>query len=365
MHMKPVRLALLSLSVALAVAACKPAAPAAPAATGPDAGSAVAPAAQNPNAAEISGAGASFIYPLVSKWAAEYAAATGNQINYQSIGSGGGIAQIKAGTVDFGSSDKPLSSEELAQAGLLQFPSAIGGVVPVVNLEGIEAGKLRLTGVLLADIFLGKLTRWNDPALVAANPGVVLPDAKISLVHRSDGSGTSFNFTNYLSKVSPEWKEKIGEGTAVQWPAGVGGKGNEGVAAYVKQITGSIGYVELSYALQNKMAYGAMQNAAGKSVQPSLKSFQAAAASADWKNAKDFNLVVTNAPGDESWPITASVFVMMYKQPKDAARSKAALDFFKWSLENGQKQAEELDYVPLPVDLVQQIEAYWAAQIKL
>ncbi|MFO1515723.1 MAG: phosphate ABC transporter substrate-binding protein PstS [Lysobacterales bacterium] len=316
-------------------------------------------------AADITGAGSTFVYPILSKWSADYSTKTGNKINYQSIGSGGGIAQIKAGTVDFGASDKPLNSDELAQAGLGQFPVVIGGVVPVVNVKGVEAGKIAFTGPLLADIFMGKIKKWNDPAIAAVNAGLTLPEGNITVVHRSDGSGTSFNFTNYLSKVSPEWKEKIGEGTAVQWPAGVGGKGNEGVAAYVKQITGSIGYVELSYALQNKMAYGAMQNAAGKSVQPSLKSFQAAAASADWKNAKDFNLVVTNAPGDESWPITASVFVMMYKQPKDAARSKAALDFFKWSLENGQKQAEELDYVPLPVDLVKQIEAYWAAQIKL
>ena len=316
-------------------------------------------------AADITGAGSTFVYPILSKWSADYSTKTGNKINYQSIGSGGGIAQIKAGTVDFGASDKPLNSDELAQAGLGQFPVVIGGVVPVVNVKGVEAGKIAFTGPLLADIFMGKIKKWNDPAIAAVNAGLTLPEGNITVVHRSDGSGTSFNFTNYLSKVSPEWKEKIGEGTAVQWPAGVGGKGNEGVAAYVKQITGSIGYVELSYALQNKMAYGAMQNAAGKSVQPSLKSFQAAAASADWKNAKDFNLVVTNAPGDESWPITASVFVMMYKQPKDAARSKAALDFFKWSLENGQKQAEELDYVPLPTELVQQIEAYWAAQIKL
>ncbi len=219
----------------------------------------------------MSGAGASFIFPLVSKWSADYNTSTGAKINYQSIGSGGGIAQIKAGTVDFGSSDKPLSSEELAQAGLAQFPSAIGGVVPVVNIEGLEAGKLRLSGALLADIFLGKVKTWNDPAIVAANPGVKLPDGKITLVHRSDGSGTTFNFSNYLSKVSPEWKSKVGEGTSVQWPDGVGGKGNEGVASYVKQIKGSIGYVELAYALQNGMPYTAMQNAAGNWVEPSAE----------------------------------------------------------------------------------------------
>lgn len=316
------------------------------------------------NAADITGAGSTFVYPILSKWSADYSAKTGNKINYQSIGSGGGIAQIKAATVDFGASDKPLTSDELAAAGLGQFPVVIGGVVPVVNVEGIAPGKLAFTGPLLADIFAGKVQKWNDPAIASINTGITLPDALITVVHRSDGSGTSFNFTNYLSKVSPEWRDKVGEGTAVQWPTGVGGKGNEGVAAYVKQIPGAIGYVELAYALQNKMAYGAMTNAAGKIVQPNLKSFQAAAAAADWKNAKDFNLVITNATGDGAWPIAASVFVMMYKQPKEAARTKTALDFFKWSLENGQKQAEELDYVPLPTDLVKQIEAYWKAEIK-
>ncbi|MEE7565968.1 phosphate ABC transporter substrate-binding protein PstS, partial [Xanthomonas sp. Kuri4-3] len=298
------------------------------------------------------------------KWSADYNAATGNKVNYQSIGSGGGIAQIKAGTVDFGSSDKPLDSAELAQAGLGQFPSAIGGVVPVVNLEGIAPGKLRLTGTLLADIFLGKVTSWNDPAIVAANPGVALPATKINLVHRSDGSGTTFNFTNYLSKVSGDWKGKVGEGTSVQWPGGVGGKGNEGVASYVQQIKGSIGYVELAYALQNKMPYASLQNAAGTWVQPSADSFAAAAASADWANAKDFNLVITNAAGEQAWPITATNFMLMHKQPKDAERSKATLAFFKWALENGQAQANELHYVPLPPALVKQIETYWGSEFK-
>ncbi|MFT3762861.1 MAG: phosphate ABC transporter substrate-binding protein PstS [Pseudoxanthomonas sp.] len=362
MNLKPARIALLTLSVALAVAACKPAADGAnPAATAPGADAGAAPAAANPNAAEISGAGASFIYPLVSKWSADYNAATGNKINYQSIGSGGGIAQIKAGTVDFGSSDKPLPSEELAQSGLFQFPSAIGGVVPVVNLEGVEAGKLRLTGALLADIFLGKVAKWNDPAIAAVNPGAALPDLKINLVHRSDGSGTSFNFTNYLSKVSPEWKQKVGEGTSVQWPGGVGGKGNEGVASYVKQIKGSIGYVELAYALQNGMPYAAMQNAAGNFVQPDAETFAAAASSADWANAKDFNLVITNASGDNAWPITATNFMLVRK---DGKRNADTLAFFKWAFESGQQQAQALDYVPLPAELVQQIEAYWASQPK-
>ncbi|HDS1557946.1 TPA: phosphate ABC transporter substrate-binding protein PstS [Stenotrophomonas maltophilia] len=355
-------LAALSLAIALGLSACGGDKQAAqqPAADG-----AAAPAAAGAKViAEVSGAGASFIFPLVSKWSADYNASTGAKINYQSIGSGGGIAQIKAGTVDFGSSDKPLSSEELAQAGLAQFPSAIGGVVPVVNIEGLEAGKLRLSGALLADIFLGKVKTWNDPAIVAANPGVTLPDGKITIVHRSDGSGTTFNFSNYLSKVSPEWKSKVGEGTSVQWPDGVGGKGNEGVASYVKQIKGSIGYVELAYALQNAMPYTSLQNAAGTWVQPSAETFAAAAASADWASAKDFNLVITNAPGEQAWPITATNFMLMQKQPKDAKRNQDTLAFFKWAFENGQAQANELHYVPLPAELVTQIEAYWATELK-
>ncbi|HIE5354895.1 TPA: phosphate ABC transporter substrate-binding protein PstS [Stenotrophomonas maltophilia] len=355
-------LAALSLAIALGLSACGGDKQAAqqPAADGT-----AAPAAAGAKVtAEVSGAGASFIFPLVSKWSADYNASTGAKINYQSIGSGGGIAQIKAGTVDFGSSDKPLSSEELAQAGLAQFPSAIGGVVPVVNIEGLEAGKLRLSGALLADIFLGKVKTWNDPAIVAANPGVTLPDGKITIVHRSDGSGTTFNFSNYLSKVSPEWKSKVGEGTSVQWPDGVGGKGNEGVASYVKQIKGSIGYVELAYALQNAMPYTSLQNAAGTWVQPSAETFAAAAASADWASAKDFNLVITNAPGEQAWPITATNFMLMQKQPKDAKRNQDTLAFFKWAFENGQAQANELHYVPLPAELVTQIEAYWATELK-
>ncbi|WAT16397.1 phosphate ABC transporter substrate-binding protein PstS [Xanthomonas fragariae] len=363
MKLQSASLTALSLTIALALAACSPGkdTQSGDAAKGaPSAGA----TAGNSKSAEISGAGASFIYPLMSKWSADYNAATNNKVNYQSIGSGGGIAQIKAGTVDFGSTDKPLDSTELQQAGLGQFPSAIGGVVPVVNLEGIAPGKLRLTGALLGDIFLGKVTMWNDAAIVAANPGVTLPATKINLVHRSEGSGTTFNFSNYLSKVSPEWKSKVGEGTSVQWPGGVGGKGNEGVASYVQQIKGSIGYVELAYALQNKMPYTSLQNAAGQWVEPNAESFAAAAASADWANAKDFNLVITNAPGQKAWPITATNFILMHKQPKDAARSKATLDFFKWALENGQAQASELHYVPLPPELVKQIEAYWGSEFK-
>ena len=362
MNLHPARITLLSVALVAALAACKPSGDSTTGA--PAAGTAAADGSSQAATAVISGAGASFIYPLVSKWSADYNTATGNKINYQSIGSGGGIAQIKAGTVDFGSSDKPLDSSELAEAGLAQFPSAIGGVVPVVNLEGLQPGQLRLTGALLADIFLGKITQWNDPAIAAQNPGVTLPNVKINVVHRSDGSGTSFNFTNYLSKVSPDWKSKVGEGTSVQWPDGVGGKGNEGVASYVQQIKGSVGYVELAYALQNKMTYTALQNAAGEFVQPSAESFAAAAASADWAHAQDFNLVITNAPGAQSWPITATNFMLVRKQAKDPAHTQATLDFFKWAFEHGQEQARELDYVPLPDALVQQIEAYWSTELK-
>jgi phosphate transport system substrate-binding protein len=314
-------------------------------------------------AQQITGAGATFPYPIYAKWSDTYSQKTGVRLNYQSIGSGGGIAQIKAATVVFGASDAPLPPEQLAEVGLAQFPMVIGGVVPVVNIEGIAAGQLRFTGPLLADMYLGKIKKWNDPAIAAVNPGVKLPAADINVVHRSDGSGTTFNWVNYLSKVSPEWKSKVGEGTSVSWPTGVGGKGNEGVAAYVNRIKGSIGYVEYAYVLQNKMAYGLMQNLAGKFVKPETASFQAAAASADWAKTKDFYLVLTNAPGDQAFPVTAATFILMYKQPKDPAGSKTAMAFFKWCLENGQKDAELLDYVPLPDPLVKQIEAYWQAEI--
>ncbi len=311
-------------------------------------------------AADVTGAGASFVYPAMSKWSADYKKSSSKQVNYQSIGSGGGIAQIKAGTVDFGSSDAPLKPDELAKFGLAQFPSVIGGIVPVINVEGVAAGAMKLDGETLGNIFLGKITKWNDPAIVAMNGGLKLPDAKITVVHRSDGSGTTFNFVNYLSKVNAEWKSKVGEGTSVKWPVGIGGKGNEGVAAYVKQIKGGIGYVELSYALQNKMAYSRLKNAAGSFVQPSDDSFAAAAASAEWGSSKDFYLVMTNAPGAESWPITATNFILMYKQPKNAAGAKAAKEFFRWVYASGDAQATALGYVPLPDALVKQIEAYWS-----
>jgi phosphate transport system substrate-binding protein len=315
-------------------------------------------------AADVTGAGSSFVYPVLSKWSATFAEKTGNHVNYQSIGSGGGIAQIKAGTVDFGASEKPLDAQELSKFGLGQFPSVIGGIVPAYNIDGVESGKLVLDGNVLAGIFLGKIANWNDAAIAKLNPGLKLPDAKITVVHRSDGSGTSFNFTNYLSKVSTDWKAKVGEGTAVEWPTGIGGKGNEGVSAYVKQIKNSIGYVEYAYALKNNIGYALMTNAAGKTIKPGNAAFQAAAATADWAHAADFNLIMTNAPGAEAWPITATTWVIMYKQPKNAANSKVVFDFFKWSLEHGQAQAQELDYVALPEALVKQIEAYWQTQFK-
>ncbi len=315
------------------------------------------------SAAEITGAGSTFVYPLLSKWSADYNAATGTKINYQSIGSGGGIAQIKAGTVDFGATDMPLDPKVLAQHGLAQFPVVIGGVVPVVNIDGIKPGQLKLDGPTLAKIYLGEITHWNDPAIAALNPGLNLGDGEISVVHRSDGSGTTFNFVDYLSKVSPAWKHKVGEGTSVAWPSGVGGKGNEGVAAYVKQLKGSIGYVELAYALETRMSYTLMKNQSGNFVAPSLESFSAAAAKAHWPVDKDFNMVITDAPGATSWPIAASTFVLVYKHPRDPARSKATMTFFRWALEHGRGQAKKLVYVALPPPLVKNIEKYWAAQI--
>lgn len=314
-------------------------------------------------AQQITGAGSTFVYPVLAKWSDEYSKSNGARINYQSIGSGGGIAQIKAGTVTFGASDMPMKPDDLAKLGLAQFPSVIGGIVPVVNIPGLTPGHLHVTGALLADIYLGNVKKWDDAALRALNPDVKLPNLAINVVHRSDGSGTTFNFAHYLSQVSPVWKQKVGEGTSLSWPTGVGGKGNEGVAAYVDRIKGGIGYVEYAYVLQNKMTYALVSNQAGQYASPGSASFQSAAASADWAHAQDFDLVMTNAPGAGSYPITATTFILMHKQPKDAAQSKAALDFFRWAYEHGQPQAAALDYVPLPAPLVQRIEAYWQAQI--
>jgi phosphate transport system substrate-binding protein len=312
----------------------------------------------------LTGAGSTFVYPVLSAWAADYKAQSGTSVNYQSIGSGGGISQVEAGTVDFGATDQPLKSDELAKNNLAQFPVIVGGIVPVVNIPGLDAGKLKLTGPILADIYQGKIKNWNDPAIVKINPGLALPNAAIASVHRSDGSGTTFNFTHYLRQVSPSWKAGPGEGKTVAWVGGVGGKGNEGVAGYVKQLPNSLGYVEYAYVVQNKMTYALLQNAAGNFVAPSAEAFAAAAATADWKNAKDFNLVMTNAPGAQAYPIAASTFILLPRQPKDKAKSDAAIAFFKYALEHGQDQANKLDYVPLPADLVQQIESYIAANVK-
>jgi phosphate transport system substrate-binding protein len=314
--------------------------------------------------AGVTGAGSSFVYPVLSRWASDYKAAGGDEINYQSVGSGAGIAQIKAATVDFGASDKPLTPDELAAAGLVQFPVVVGGIVPVINLSGLTPGRLHLTGPVLAGIFAGQVKKWNDPAIAKLNPGLKMPDLAISVVHRSDGSGTTYNFTHYLSQVSNGWKGRIGEGTTVDWPTGVGGKGNEGVANYVKQISGSIGYVEYAYALQNKIPWALVQNKAGKFVQPNTASFQAAAGTVDWAHAKDFFLLMTNAPGATAWPIAATTWVIMYRQPKNPASSAQAKKFFNWSLNKGQKQALALDYVPLPASLVKRIQAYMASNIK-
>jgi phosphate transport system substrate-binding protein len=317
-----------------------------------------------PALADITGAGATFPYPIYAKWAETYKKDTGIGMNYQSIGSGGGIAQIKAKTVDFGASDKPLKPEELTAAGLMQFPAIIGGIVPVINLEGMGPGSLKLTGPVLADIYLGKVKSWNDKAIADLNPGVKLPADLITVVRRSDGSGTTFNFTDYLSKVSPEWKDKVGSDTAVAWPEGVGGKGNEGVAAYVQRIKGSIGYVEYAYALKNKMTHVLVQNKDGQYPAPSSETFQAAAAYADWKNAPGFYQIITNSPGKDSWPIAASSFILLHTTQDKPQNAVEVMKFFAWAFKNGQKAAEELDYVPLPATLVTLIEGAWKTQIK-
>jgi phosphate transport system substrate-binding protein len=308
--------------------------------------------------AAVTGAGSTFVYPVLSKWASDFKKAGGDEINYQSIGSGGGIAQIKAGTVDFGATDKPLASEELAAAGLTQFPVVIGGIVPVINIPGAHPGQVKISGPVLAAIYAGEIKMWNDPQISKINPGLHFPAKAITPVHRTDDSGTTFNFTHYLSQVSPNWKVKFGEGKTVSWNGGIGGKGNEGVAGYVKQIPYSIGYVEYAYVKQNNLAYTLIQNSAGKFVTPNAKSFAAAAATADWAHARDFNLVMTNAPGAASYPIAATTFVLMYKQPKNAASGASARKFFEWALAKGQPQALSLDYVPLPTALVKRIQGY-------
>jgi phosphate transport system substrate-binding protein len=316
------------------------------------------------HAAEISGAGATFPYPIYAKWAEAYKAKSGLSMNYQSIGSGGGIKQIQSKTVDFGASDMPLKAEELEKSGLLQFPMIMGGEVAVINVKGIESGQLKLDGKTLADIFLGKITKWNDPALAKLNPGLKLPDQAMAIVHRSDGSGTTFIFTDYLSKVSPVWKEKVGENTAVEWPVGLGGKGNEGVAALVSRTDGAIGYVEYAYAKQNKMTYSLLVNKEGVYNQPDAKSFQAAAANADWKSAPGYYLLLTDQPGKDSWPITGASFILMHKQQEKPENAKQVLDFFDWAYKNGQKMAADLDYVPMPEAVVKLVEETWKTQLK-
>ncbi|KQT07671.1 phosphate ABC transporter substrate-binding protein PstS [Ramlibacter sp. Leaf400] len=314
------------------------------------------------SAQDVTGAGASFPAPLYAKWAADYNKATGVKINYQSVGSGAGMRQIEAKTVDFGASDAPLKDEELAKKGLIQFPTVVGGVIPVVNIKGVGPGQLRLNGQVLGDIYLGKVTKWNDAAIKALNPSLNLPDAAIAVVRRADGSGTSFAFTNYLSQVNPEWKSKVGEGTAVNWPTGAGGKGNEGVAAFVGRLPNAIGYVEYAYVKQNKMTYALMQNAAGQFVAPDDSAFAAAAANADW--SKTFHQILNNKPGAQAWPITTATYIMMHKVQDKPAQAAATLKFFEWAYKSGDKTAQDLDYVPMPANVKAQIEKLWATELK-
>jgi phosphate transport system substrate-binding protein len=315
------------------------------------------------NAADISGAGATFPYPIYAKWADAYKKETGNGLNYQSIGSGGGIKQIKAKTVTFGATDAPLTGKDLDETGLAQFPMVMGGIVPVINLEGVKPGELVLDGPTLAKIFMGEVKKWNDPAIVKLNAQVKLPDQAIAIVHRSDGSGTTYNFAYYLADVSPDWKSKVGVNTALQWPAGIGAKGNEGVANNVANTKGSIGYVEYAYAKQNKLTYTKMVNKNGKTVAPTSEAFQAAAANADWKSKPGFGVILANEPGDKSWPMTAATWILIYKKPADAKATGEALKFFAWAYKNGGKMAEELDYVPMPANVVKDIEAYWKGEV--
>jgi phosphate transport system substrate-binding protein len=315
-------------------------------------------------AADISGAGATFPYPIYSKWADAYKQQTGIGLNYQSIGSGGGIKQIKAKTVTFGASDMPLKAQELQQAGLVQFPMIIGGVVPVVHVKGVQGGQMVLDGPTVAAIYLGEISKWNDPRIAKLNPKLALPATAIAPIYRSDGSGTNFLFSNYLSNSYPKFKDTIGANTSVQWPVGIGAKGNEGVANMTTQTDGAIGYVEYAYAKQNQMAYTDLVNSAGKRVAPNADSFQAAAANADWAHAAGYYLILTNQPGDRSWPITGASFILVYSAPPDPVATGAALKFFDWAYKNGGKMAAELDYVPLPDNLIQQVRSTWKTQIK-
>ena len=315
-------------------------------------------------AADISGAGATFPFPLYTKWAEAYKKETGNGLNYQAIGSGGGIKQIQAKTVTFGATDIPQTAEDQAKFGLVQWPMVMGGIVAVVNLEGIKSGELVIDGTTLGDIFTGKVKTWNDPALAKLNPGVKLPESAITVVHRADGSGTTFNFTNYLDKVSPDWHTKAGVSQSPEWPVGVGAKGNDGVSGAVAQTKGSIGYVEYAYAKQQKLTYADMVNKEGKRVAPTVPAFQAAADSAKWDKAPGYYEVLTNEPGAASWPLTAATFILMYKEPVDKAASAEALKFFDWAFKNGNKMAEELDYIPMPASVVTLIQKTWASDIK-
>jgi phosphate transport system substrate-binding protein len=315
-------------------------------------------------ALDISGAGATFPYPIYAKWADVYKKETGSNLNYQSIGSGGGIKQIQAKTVTFGASDMPLTPDELTKSGLVQFPTVIGGDVPVINIDGVKSADLTLDGATLAKIYLGQIKRWDDAAIQKLNPSVKLPSRAIVVVHRSDGSGTTFIFTDYLSKVSADWKSKVGANTAVEWPAGIGAKGNEGVANNVAQTKGSIGYVEYAYAKQNKMVTVNMINKDGKVVAPDAQTFQAAAASADWEKSQGFYVILTDQPGAQSWPIAGATFILIHKQPHDPAAAAEALKFFDWAYSKGGKMAEDLDYVPMPANVVRAIESVWSKEIK-
>src|SRR6516162_1033100 len=315
-------------------------------------------------AADISGAGATFPYPIYAKWADEYKKVTGNGLNYQSIGSGGGIKQIKAKTVTFGASDAPLPGKELDEAGLVQFPMVMGGIVPVVNIEGIKSGDLVIDGPTLAKIFLGEIKTWNDPAIAKLNPSAKLPSQSIAVVHRSDGSGTTYNVAYYLAEVSPEWKSKVGLNTSVEWPVGIGAKGNEGVANNVAQTKGSIGYVEYAYAKQNKLTHTKMVNKDGKTVEPTSATFQAAAASANWSSVPGYGVILANQPGAQSWPMTAATWILMYKKPQDPAAAAEALKFFAWSYDRGAKMAEDLDYIPMPKNVADSVKKTWADEVK-